>query len=229
MTAIRRNPLADQVAQSLAARLAAGEWPLGQKLPGETTLAAQLEVGRSTVREAIRELSGKGMLESRQGSGVFVTALEPNDDVEASLRAADILMVIEARIAIEAEAARLAAQRRTPSDLRAITKALADRGDADSAATPSGSTVETYVDIDMAFHRAVIRASHNPVLEDLFDAFLPRLRPAMIAMLRLQPTKDLPADHASHAAIAAAIRERRADEAAAASRIHLSHLQARFA
>src|SRR3954464_12574462 len=111
---IRRHPLAEQAAEELLRRIGSGEWTLGEKLPGETTLAAQLGVGRSTLREAIRELSGKGILDTRQGSGVFVTALDVPENRDAVLRKASIVSVIEARIAIEAEAAGLAAERRTP-------------------------------------------------------------------------------------------------------------------
>ncbi|ERK61245.1 transcriptional regulator, GntR family, partial [Leifsonia aquatica ATCC 14665] len=117
---VLRAPLADQAADALLERIRAGEWALGQKLPGETTLAPQLGVGRSTVREAIRQLAGRGVLQSRQGAGVFVTALDAPEDWDAVLRRASIVSVIEARIAIESEAAALAAERRTPQELRAL-------------------------------------------------------------------------------------------------------------
>lgn len=107
MTRLRRVPLADQAADALFMRIRAGEWALGAKLPGETTLAPQLGVGRSTVREAIRQLAGRGVLDSRHGSGVYVTALEVPEEWEQVLRRADIVTVIEARTAIEVEAASL--------------------------------------------------------------------------------------------------------------------------
>src|SRR5690242_21276334 len=117
MAQVRRAPLADQAADLLLARVRSGEWHLGAKLPGETTLAPQLGVGRSTVREAIRQLAGRGVLASRQGAGVFVIALDAPEDWDAVLRRADIVSVIEGRIAIETEAAALAAARRTPAEI----------------------------------------------------------------------------------------------------------------
>src|SRR6478735_2548951 len=114
MTHVRREPLAEQAADALLERIRAGEWTLGQKLPGETTLAPQLDVGRSTIREAIRQLVGRGVLATRQGSGVVVTALEPREDWDQVLSRAGIASVIEARIAIEVEASALAAERHTP-------------------------------------------------------------------------------------------------------------------
>ena len=219
---VQRHPLAAQTAQLLLTRIRQGEWPLGHRLPGETTLAAQLGVGRSTLREAIRELSGKGVLESRQGAGVFVTALDAAEDWDTVLRRATIVSVIEARIAIEAEAAALAATRRTPADLRAIRRTLAARG-------VVGQSVPDHVDTDMAFHRTVIAAAHNEVLIQLFDAFLPRLRLAMIDMLKIRPIASEPCDHDLHRQLADAIVARDSEAAAAASRTHLSSLKENFA
>ncbi|MGX9673062.1 FadR/GntR family transcriptional regulator [Mycobacterium sp. HM-7] len=218
---VSRQPLAAQAAQLLLTRIKDGEWSLGQRLPGETTLAAQLGVGRSTLREAIRELAGKGVLDSRQGAGVFVTAVDVTEDWDTVLRSANIASVIEARIAIEAEGAALAASRRTPADLRTIRRTLAARG-------VTGQSVSDHVDADMAFHRAVIAASHNDVLIQLFDAFLPRLRLAMIDMLKIRPITSEPCDHDLHRQLADAIVARDPDAAAAASRTHLSALKESF-
>jgi DNA-binding FadR family transcriptional regulator len=215
---VQRYPLAAQAAELLLTRIRAGEWQLGHKLPGETTLAAQLGVGRSTLREAIRELAGKGVLESRQGAGVFVTALDITEDWDAVLRRADIVTVLEARIAIEAEGAALAAARRTPADLRAMWRALSARAEV-------GNSVEELVDADTAFHRTVVAASHNDVLAGMFDAFVPRLRHAMVDMLRIRPLPDPSADHLAHEVLLDAVRKRDAVAAAAASRIHLSALK----
>ncbi|AHH17373.1 transcriptional regulator [Nocardia nova SH22a] len=219
MATVQRQPLAAQAAQLLLDRIKAGEWRLGHKLPGETTLAAQLGVGRSTLREAIRELAGQGVLESRQGAGVFVTALDVTEDWDAVLRRADIRTVIEARVAIEAEAAALAAERRTPADLRAMRRAL-------SARALASDSVEHLVDADTAFHRTVIVAAHNEILLQLFDAFVPRVHRAMAEMLRIRPMTDPAADHRAHERLFEAIRARAADTAADASRVHLSTLKA---
>ena len=218
---VQRHPLAAQAAELLLTRIRDGEWPLGHRIPGETTLAAQLGVGRSTLREGIRELAGRGVLESRQGAGVFVTALDAGEDWDAVLRRTTIAAVIEARIAIEAEAAALAATRRTPADLRAIRRALAARG-------VQGQSVPEHVDADMAFHRAVIAAAHNDVLSGLFDAFLPRLRTAMIDMLKIAPVASEAVDHACHQELADAIVARSPAAAATASRTHLTALKESF-
>lgn len=222
MAQVQRSSLANQAADVLLARIRAGEWALGDKLPGETTLATQLGVGRSTAREAIRQLAGHGVLSSRQGAGVFVTALEVRDDWDEVLRRSDIVAVIEARTAIEAESAGLAAARRTPAELRVIRRALAERG-------KTRSEITAHVDADTAFHRAIVAAAGNPILLELFDGFTPRLRQAMIEMLRISGTFGSDADQAEHAALADAVADRDAERASALSRDHLRGLAARFA
>ncbi|WP_280419360.1 FadR/GntR family transcriptional regulator [Nocardia carnea] len=222
VTQVRRHPLAEQAADLLLARIRAGEWPLGHKLPGETTLAAQLGVGRSTLREAVRVLAGKGVLASRQGAGVFVTSLDIPEDWDIVLRRATIAAVLEARIAIEAEAAALAAGRRTPADLRAIRRALSVRA-------TEGRTIAELVDADTAFHRAVIVAAHNDILTQLFDTFLPRSRAAMIDMLQLRPMPAPDEDHAAHERLAEAIAARDPAAAATYSRAHLQTIKEIFA
>ncbi len=218
MSQLRRAPLADQAADLLLSRIRDGEWQLGEKLPGETTLAPQLGVGRSTVREAIRQLAGRGVLASRQGAGVFVTALDAREEWDAVLLRADIISVIEARTAIEAEAASLAAQRRTPADVRAIRKALAGR-----AVHPT--ELAAHVDADTALHRAIVAAAHNPILLELFDGFTPRMRHAMIEMLQIRSAFSGAADHAVHAELAAAVIDGEPERAATLSRGHLSSLK----
>ncbi|MBH0130239.1 FadR/GntR family transcriptional regulator [Salinibacterium sp. NK8237] len=213
--AVQQGRLAAQAAGVLLGRIGAGEWPLGHKLPGETTLAAEIGVGRSTLREAIRELAGQGVLESRQGSGVFVISTDIAEDWDVVLRRVSVASVIEARVAIEAEAAALAAHRRTPSDLRAMRRALARR-------SGSHHSAEEFADVDMALHREVVAASHNEVLLELFDGFVPRVRVAMIEMLKLRPIHDYEVDQAAHSALVEAIAERNPAAAAECSRAHLT-------
>lgn len=226
MAQVMRETLADRAAQALLDRIGSGEWALGERLPGETTLAPQLGVGRSTVREAIRQLAGKGVLVTRQGAGVFVAALEARDDWDEVLRRADILAVIETRTAIEGEAAALAARRRTPADVRAMRQALSARDESrpEDGARGSRALIEGHVDADLALHRTVVVAAHNPVLAELFDALTPRLRLAMIDMLRMRSSFGDAADHDMHARLVDAVAGRDADSAAALSRAHLAGL-----
>lgn len=218
MSPLRREPLAAQAAHLLLERIRAGEWEVGQKLPGETTLAPQLGVGRSTIREAIRQLAGSGVLATRQGAGVFVTALDAPEALDAVLMRADIQTVIEARIAVEVEASSLAAERRTREELLAMRRA-ADARDAQRA------SIEAHVDADTALHRSIVEAAHNEILAELFDGLAPRSRQAMIGMLRLRGEFGSDADHRVHTRIVDAIAEQDAPAAAALTRAHLLELK----
>lgn len=123
----------------------------------------------------------------------------------------------EARLAIEGEASGLAAGRRTPADIRALRRALRRREE-------HRSDIEEHVDADLAFHRSVVAASHNEILLGLFDDFTPRLRQAMVDMLRIRRRFGSDEDQAAHAAVLEAIVTRDADAARSLSRDHLGSL-----
>ena len=219
-SSIRRHLLTDQAADLLRARIASGEWEVGAKLPGETTLAAELGVGRSTVREAVRMLAGLGMVESRQGAGVFLRRSSPRQDWDRVLRTEEIRHVVEVRHTVEIEAARLAASRRDEADVAALRRAL----DARSAA--SGAGAAAFVDADIALHRTVVVAAHNPVLTELFETFVPRLREAMLdltAALDLSAGNEPDAD--AHRRLVEAVADGDAEEAVRVSTAHLERLR----
>ncbi|AHW63620.1 Transcriptional regulator, GntR-family [Corynebacterium glyciniphilum AJ 3170] len=221
MSQVKRSSLSEQSAEVLLARVREGEWALGQKLPSETTLAAQIGVGRSTAREAIRILAGKGVLASRQGSGVYLTALDVVEEWTSTLTSSDIVSVIEARLAIETEAAQLAAERRTPVALRAIRRALKVRD-------TSRDDLEAHVDADTAFHRSIVVAAANDVLTDLFDSFTPRIREAMVDMLRRKGGFGDAADQDIHTDLVDAIADKDAATAGGISRSHLMAMKREF-
>ncbi|MFJ2295025.1 FadR/GntR family transcriptional regulator [Streptomyces sp. NPDC087894] len=207
---LRPSPLVEQATERLREQITEGSWPVGTKLPGETTLAASLGVGRSTVREALRALAGAGLVQARQGAGVFVIAAELEEDWATRLRRAAVTDVYEVRISIEVEAARLAARRRTDEDLAALTAALAGR----RAAADGGDAA--FVDADIALHTAVVAAAHNPVLSALFTEFVPTLRKGLIDMLELLGLRSGDPNHGdeSHAALVDAVARGDADAAA---------------
>ncbi|MCT9089730.1 FCD domain-containing protein [Streptomyces sp. ASQP_92] len=177
--ALRPTPLVEQATERLREQITQGEWNVGTKLPGENALAQILGVGRSTVREALRALAGAGLVQPRQGAGVFVIATKPQEDWPTSLRRAAVTDVYEVRMLIEVEAAQMAAQRRTDDDLVALNQALADRRDAAEAGNAE------FVDADIALHAAMVAAAHNPVLTGLFAEFVPVLRQGLIDLVEL--------------------------------------------
>jgi DNA-binding FadR family transcriptional regulator len=164
LTTPRREPLADQVIAQLRAQITSGEWPVGSRIPTEAELVERLGVARNTVREAVRALAHNGLLDIRQGSGTYVLATSELAGVmHRRFAEADKSEVTELRLALEAAAARLAATRRTTQDLRLLETALKRRDEAWSS-----GDAEAFVLNDAAFHQAVMAASHNRVLSDLY-------------------------------------------------------------
>ncbi|MEV0641163.1 FCD domain-containing protein [Streptomyces sp. NPDC050619] len=207
---VRPSPLVEQAAERLRAQITGGTWPVGTRLPGETTLARELGVGRSTVREALRALAGAGLVRPRQGAGVFVIATEPAEDWPTRLRRAAVADVYEVRMAVEVHAARLAAHRRTPEDVTAMQLALEGR----RAAAAGGDAA--FIAADVTFHAAVVAAAHNPVLADLFTEFTPVLREGLVDLLALTGLRahDPNTADEAHAALVRAVAEGDAEAAA---------------
>ncbi|GAA4715445.1 GntR family transcriptional regulator, transcriptional repressor for pyruvate dehydrogenase complex [Promicromonospora umidemergens] len=168
--------LSGTLVESLRTRIVNGDIASGEKLPSEPRLAAEHQVSRTVVREAIARLNLEGLVHTRRGSGSYALT-PPADDADGAPQLArsldDRLALVEYRLALEAEAAALAATRRTPAQLAA----LADRLDALAA---SDGHPATAVQHDFAFHRLVAEAAGNRFLLQALD----RLGPQMIAMPR---------------------------------------------
>ncbi len=157
----RAVPLSEQVSRELRDRIARGELPVGARLPTELELMRELGVSRSSVREALRSLVHAGLLRSRAGDGTYVTA---TSDLAPALarrleleRTAD---VAEVRLLLEREGARLAAERASDDDRARLRTALAAR-----AAATEGMA---YAAADIAFHHALLDASGNVLLAELY-------------------------------------------------------------
>ncbi|MEU7640686.1 FCD domain-containing protein [Streptomyces sp. NPDC039016] len=222
--ALRPSPLVEQATQHLRDQISGGQWPVGTKLPAETALAKTLGVGRSTVREALRALAGAGLLQARQGAGVFVIATEPEEDWPTRLRRAEVTDVYEVRMLVEVQAARLAAQRRTKADLTAMRTALEAR-----RAAAAGDDA-AFVDADIALHAAVVTGARNPVLSDLFVEFVPALRTGLIELLDILDLRAHAPNHGdeAHEALVRAVERGDADAAGSTLQTELAETLARL-
>ncbi|MCD1145246.1 FCD domain-containing protein [Kocuria sp. LUK] len=212
-----RGNLTTALVEDLRARIVDGRIAPGERLPSESTLIAEHGVSRTVVREAIARLQAEGLVHTRRGSGSF--ALTPPSAAPGTGRPVRTLQerreLMAFRIAVESEAAALAASARTDQHLAAMAAAL-DRFGAEER--PSAALAE-----DFAFHRTVAEASGNPYFVDA----LRELGPAMIAM----PPQRLDAGgagdrtarvEAEHRAVLAAVRAGDPLAAAAAMRLHLT-------
>lgn len=196
----------------LRARILGGEWPVGSRIPTEPQLVTALGVGRNTIREAIRALVHAGVLERRQGSGTYVVSVDELAPVVARQLTDDRMTeVVEVRRALEVEAARLAALRRTSGDLAALSDALAAR-----EAAWRGGRVNEFVVADAALHTTVVAAAHNGMLAELHASIGTAMRSTVAATMG---EALVPERYVDHSRLVAAIRagdpERAAIEAGA--------------
>ncbi|MBO1330894.1 FadR/GntR family transcriptional regulator [Streptomyces sp. VRA16 Mangrove soil] len=191
-----------------------GEWAVGDRIPAEGQLVEALGVGRNTVREAVRALCHTGLLEARRGDGTYVRAASDlNAALQRRLRRAELKHILQVRLAIEREAAPAAAVHRGEDDLARILSAFLARRRADESGDPVA-----YVDRDLEFHRAIVAASGNPLMAELYESLIESVRDS-IASLRPSWAPELPGACA-HEDLADAIARRDPEAATKAAWAH---------
>ncbi|WP_426396225.1 FadR/GntR family transcriptional regulator [Ralstonia sp. R-29] len=220
--------LSDRVAQTLMDKIDAGELRRGERMPSETVLGQEFGVSRTVIREAISRLRHEGVVEARQGSGVYVTqqaGLKPLRIDAAQAGSIDaVLHIIELRRALEAEGAAMAAQRRTDAQMVEIDAAL-DGIDAAVAAGGDG------VAEDLRFHHAIAAASGNPFLVQALGFFSQYLEEAIGVTRSNEARREDFARQVrdEHRAMVEAIRARDALAARNAAQTHMFNAARRLA
>ena len=224
----KHGSLTQQVVTRVTALIETGALPPGAKLPTEAEMVRREGVSRTVVREAISRLQASGLVETRHGVGSFVRERARRDGLGLKRRAvntaADILAVLEIRIALEPEAAALAAARRTNRDLRAMTAAMETLA-VEIRAGRGG------VDADFQFHLEIVRAARNPYFLDIFTGLGPRAIPRsrfQIDEREAQRQEYLKRINNEHEDIYSAILRGDAEAARAAARNHLGNSRERM-
>lgn len=192
----RASSLTDDLYCKLEARILSGEMPPGSRFPPQKDICVTENVSRTVVREASARLAAQGLTTSRQGSGVFVAdnaayrAFQVTREELGEL--ADVIKLLEMRLAIETEMASLAAARRTTADIGAIRDALRRMAEVSEDAAAAAQA-------DIAFHLAIARATQNDYYVRLIDFLGLRLVPPRNLYLRDQSRE-------AHRAYAALVR-----------------------
>jgi GntR family transcriptional regulator, transcriptional repressor for pyruvate dehydrogenase complex len=218
---VEREPkLADKVADLMLERIVSSQLQIGDRLPSERELGEQFGVSRTVIREAVRALLAKGVLEVRAGSGLRVAAVRAatvGDSVSLYLRgrSMDFAKVHEVRRLLEVHIAGVAAERAHDEDVERLTdvheQMVASIEDVDHAAL-----------IDLEFHRAIARATHNDLYLVLIDSIGRVQVEIRRATMGLRGTG--PFAIKQHRAILLAIRARNPERARAAMRRHLDYV-----
>jgi GntR family transcriptional repressor for pyruvate dehydrogenase complex len=186
---------------------------VGAKLPSERELCEMFAVSRTALREALRRLSARGLVQIKKGSGMFVSELKIKDAIDSlnlyydlSFDSNLIPQIIEVRRVFEPEIARMAAKNRTDKDLELLLKSITDLENCD----PDNTQMEA--DIINKFHLNVAKATGNPIviitMEPIYS-LLPRMRNLIYANVDGEKSFTIKA----HRAIYEAIRDKDAEKA----------------
>lgn len=212
--------LADRAYTGIVEVINADGLNVGDRLPSESRLAEMFGMSRTIVREALVRLASDGITEARRGAGSFVKS-RPSERLVAHMPMSDLSATLgsyEVRFVLEAEAARLAATRRSHDQMAEIEHALAELRSALLSSAPAHAE-------DMELHRRIAVATANaafPAALASLTGDIDRIMRAGVDISRSRPPEVIGAMLAEHEMIVEAIRARDADSAALAMRWHLS-------
>lgn len=167
---IQHRNITEQVVAYFKENIESGHWEVGQKIPSENVLTKTLGVSRSTVRQAVSQLAGIGVLETVHGKGTYLLddQVDENKASDNMITAEDCLnteKVLEFRRIVESEACYMAAAHVTDEFLDTLKKQL-------HIMMESKEDVERFVTADIAFHQKICEASQNPLLEKSMNKIL---------------------------------------------------------
>ena len=215
---VSRLTLGEQVASQLSDQIFQGKWKTGEKLPSEAELCTAMNIGRSTLREALKSLAFVGMVQMRPGEGTYViegTKLLIERIMSRGMLKTDkeLQDVGEARLILESETAALAAQRAEQEDIEKLDKLL------QKMKSSIGGRDSTYADLDVEFHLMIAQCAKNQMLYEL----LAPIRSVLTEWI--SKSQELPgilsSAHRQHTRILTAVRNREPEKARQAMRTHL--------
>jgi DNA-binding FadR family transcriptional regulator len=226
-TSVRTPRVYEHIVGQIEQAIFEGRLGAGDRLPPERELVRQFHASRVAVREALRTLEHRGLVEVRHGSsgGHFVREVDAGllrRDFATLLRLGRITpwQLTEARLLIEPQVARLAAQRAADVDVKALHEALVARAEVAERGE------DTYA-LDLAFHRHVAATAKNPVHAILVDALMDLEADAVGRRVARTP-EDAIAEAAAHRAIVDGIAARVPERARAAMEAHVVEMQRRL-
>jgi GntR family transcriptional repressor for pyruvate dehydrogenase complex len=214
---LRRESVREQIADRIQEMVAANQLQAGTQLPSERELARMLGVNRATVREAIRLLEQRGLVRMKLGSGTYIAHVPSSTVAETIARyftfgSCSHEDLVKLREMLDPEIAALAAERAQPEDLVELSRCI---GEIDSTFR-SGVPVP-YAHADAAFHEAIARATHNPLVIAITSGLHQIVRAWILAQSSVH---RLEGGALSHRAVYDAITTRNPAAARSAMQVH---------
>jgi GntR family transcriptional repressor for pyruvate dehydrogenase complex len=219
----------EQAVGQIRELIVTGAWAEGERLPTEQDLGRQLDVSRSSVREALRVLEAEGLVEVKRGLGTFVCPQPADRSVPTdvvgwlSQRGETLEQVLLVRECVEGLAAELAADAITPAQLAELDRLLAEQQQVLAAHSDDNAVVVGLAHLDMAFHLTIAAASGNDIVLEIVDHLIPAFQASNKAVLYLR--RRAPEMEAEHLAIRYALGEGDAQAAGAAMRGHIARVR----
>lgn len=215
-----RPSLYDQVLAHMTQLITRKYWPAGAALPPEGELAQQFKVSRTVIRECVRVLASRGMVNVRQGRNMYVAPHESwkaTEPLALLVRSdhASLAYWLEVRTLLEMDCAGLAATRATEDELDELAALIAQQAAGED-------DPDMYRALDIRFHLGIARSTHNPALVRLSEGVIQPLREQMEERVLTPQTRQ--ASTAGHRAILACLRDRDTTGARAAMNAHLGRV-----
>jgi GntR family transcriptional repressor for pyruvate dehydrogenase complex len=219
---VRTSRLYEQIVQQIEESILKGALKPGDQLPAERDLAQRFGVSRTAVREAVKALREKGLVEAYSGRGTFITdgtsqAVRQSLDLVAKIGQPEgSTHLAEMRAILEPEIAALAAVRAQESELGTMREAVAvmDR---------AGKDPDAYIEADLDFHLAMAEGAANPLILSLIDSIVGLLREQRIKIFGVPGGPERGQIH--HKRILDAMERRNPDDARAAMKAHLQQVK----
>jgi GntR family transcriptional repressor for pyruvate dehydrogenase complex len=219
---VRTSRLYEQIVQQIEESIVKGDLKAGDQLPAERELAQRFGVSRTAVREAVKALREKGLVEAYSGRGTFIT----DGTTQAVRQSLDLMAKIgqpegsthlaEVRAILEPEIAQLAAVRIQEPELATMREAVA-------AMDRAGQDPEMYIEADLDFHLALAEGAANPLILSLLDSIVGLLREQRLRIFRVPGGPERGQIH--HKRILDAVERHDAEKARDAMRSHLSQVR----
>lgn len=219
---VRSSRLYEQIVQQIEDSILKGTLKSGDQLPSERELALKFGVSRTAVREAVKALHEKGLVEAYSGRGTFIT----NGTSEAVRQSINLMLRIdqsegsenlaEVRQILEPEIAALAATRIQAQQIGLMREAY-------SVMNSALKDPDAYIEADLDFHLALAEAAENPLILSLLDSIVGLLREQRIKIFFEEGGPERGQYH--HARILAAIEKHDAEASRAAMRDHLQQVR----
>ena len=219
---VQSSRLYEQIVKQIEDSIERGELKEGDQLPAERELALQFGVSRTAVREAVKALREKGLVEAYPGRGTFITSETSNsirltfDRMIKSGPRDGTLHLVEVREILEPEIAALAAKRVTEENLNELREAI---GIMDGAKTDP----HTYIEADLDFHLALAEAAANPLILSLIDSIVGVLREQRLSIFKVEGGPERGQYH--HKRILEAVENHDSSGARDAMRAHLRQVR----